>query len=70
MLRTDILLRKKFEGKRREQRINGMFQEAEILEDSGEFQNRRCERCFEMLGAMHKAKIKESFTGQQQYREK
>ena len=32
------------EGKRKEESRNGIFQEAEILEECGEFQNGSCER--------------------------
>jgi len=45
------------EGKRKEESRNGIFQEAEILEESREFQNGSCESYFEVLRAMHKAKI-------------
>ena len=41
-----------------EERRYGIFQEAEILEESGEFQN----GSFELLRAMHKAKNKEPVT--------
>jgi hypothetical protein len=54
------------EGKRKEESRNGIFQEAEILEESKKFQNGSCERYFEVPRAMHKAKIKEPITGEQQ----
>jgi len=53
------------ESKRKEESRNGIFQEAEILEESREFQNGSFERYFEVLRAMHKAKIKEPITGEQ-----
>jgi hypothetical protein len=37
-----------------------------LLEESRELQNGSCERYSEVLGAMYKAKFKESFTGEQQ----
>ena len=49
-----------------EERRNGNFQEDEILEESGEFRNGSFERHFEVLRALHKAKIEEPITGEQQ----
>ena len=49
-----------------EERGNGIFQEDEILEESGEFQNGSFEKYFGVLRALHKAKIEEPITGQQQ----
>jgi hypothetical protein len=49
-----------------EERRNGIFQEDEILEERGEFQTGSCESYFEVLRAMHKAKIKEPITGEHQ----
>jgi hypothetical protein len=49
-----------------EERRNGIFQEDEILEESGEFQNWSFERHFGVLRALHKAKIEEPITGEQQ----
>ena len=49
-----------------EERRNGFFQEDEILEESGEFQDGSFERHFGVLRALHKAKIEEPITGEQQ----
>ena len=49
-----------------EERRNGNFQEDEILEESGEFQNGSFERDFRVLRALHKAKNEEPITGEQQ----
>jgi hypothetical protein len=43
-----------------------MFQEAEILEERGDLQNGSYKKYFEVSAAMHKAEIKEYFTGKQQ----
>ena len=43
-----------------------MFQENEILEETEQLQNGSYKEYFEMPAAMHKAEIKESFTGKQQ----
>ena len=52
-------------NKSEEECRNGIFQEDEILEESGEFQNWSCEKYFEVLRALHKAKIEEPITGEQ-----
>ena len=52
--------------KSEEERRNGIFQETEILEESGEFQTGSCESYFEVLRAMHKAKIEEPITRENQ----
>ena len=47
-----------------------MFQEAEILEESGELQNGSYKQYFEVPTAMHKAEIKESTRKQEEYKGK